>query len=86
MSAFLDVVESVTQTRTTAEWLRRFDAADAPVAPIQSIDEHWADAQVLHNRIYSIKESAFGRIRTLRYPALLNGEVIDRSATPDEPS
>jgi crotonobetainyl-CoA:carnitine CoA-transferase CaiB-like acyl-CoA transferase len=41
-----------------------------PVAPCLDLDEHLADPQVAHNRLYDIVEHPqLGRVRQVRYPA-----------------
>jgi crotonobetainyl-CoA:carnitine CoA-transferase CaiB-like acyl-CoA transferase len=68
--ALFDRLEPVIRTATVRAWLQRFGDSDLPVGPCLGIDEHLADAQVAHNRVYTVAEwPEVGRVRTPRYPA-----------------
>ena len=41
-------IEAYTVTRTTAEWVQALNDAGVPCGPINSIDETFADPQVMH--------------------------------------
>lgn len=62
------VVESTLLTRTTAEWVDRFTAADLPCGPVLSVDEVFADPQVRHLDLVA----AAGNARVLRHPVTLS--------------
>jgi crotonobetainyl-CoA:carnitine CoA-transferase CaiB-like acyl-CoA transferase len=65
-----DTIERGTCELSTDDVLARFREHDVAAAPCLTIDEHLADAQVVHNRIYSIDEwDGIGRVRSVRYPA-----------------
>lgn len=41
-------IETITRTRTSAEWIQRLNAAGVPCGPIYRLDEVFADPQVRH--------------------------------------
>ena len=63
-------VESQTRSLTVTECIARFDAFDVPVGQCVDLDQHLADAQVVHNELYEIVDHPhLGRVRQVRYPA-----------------
>lgn len=58
-------VESLTKTRTCAEWLAGLDRLGVPAGPLQTLDQVFADPQVQHRD---------GKI-TMSYPLAKSGEV-----------
>jgi crotonobetainyl-CoA:carnitine CoA-transferase CaiB-like acyl-CoA transferase len=67
----LELFGPVTSEKPLEHWLEAFRQHDVPAAPCLSIDEHLADEQVEHNRIYSVEDwPGIGRVRTPRYPAV----------------
>ena len=71
-----DRVRTITPSKTTQEWERIFAEHDVPVVPVLTLDEHFADAQVLHNAIYFESESPTGPVRRVRHPARVDGDVL----------
>jgi crotonobetainyl-CoA:carnitine CoA-transferase CaiB-like acyl-CoA transferase len=69
-------VEQVTRTGPTAHWLGLFEEFDVPAAAVLTPDEHFADPQVQHNRLYTTTDSPAGPVRRVRYPALFDGQVL----------
>jgi crotonobetainyl-CoA:carnitine CoA-transferase CaiB-like acyl-CoA transferase len=66
-------------------WLTRFSEEDVPASACLTIDEHLADPQVVHNEIYSVAEvPEFGRVRSVRYPAV--GQSWGRLASGPPPT
>jgi formyl-CoA transferase len=62
------------KTKTGAEWMAIFDAAEVPVGPIYSIDRVFADPQVRHLRMAEAVDSApLGRrVELVRQPVRLS--------------
>jgi crotonobetainyl-CoA:carnitine CoA-transferase CaiB-like acyl-CoA transferase len=73
VNVMYDLLESVTHTRTTAECEALFLAADVPAQAVLDMDTHLADAQTMHNELYSVSDSPIGPIRRIRYPARIAG-------------
>lgn len=69
-------------TQPTAHWLEVFKPFDLPVAPVQRLEEHLADAQVLHNGIYHEFETPAGTMRAPRYPARYDGQAFPPAGSP----
>jgi len=80
-----EIIEAITRTRTSAEWIERLNAAGVPSGPIYKMNEVFDDPQVKHLKI----------TRTVPHKALREVEVIGqavelsrtpwsvRSATPE---
>ena len=65
-----DELEAATREHSTDHWVETFRAHDVPAGPCLTIEQHFQDRQVVHNRIYSIEEwEDVGRVRQVRYPA-----------------
>jgi len=75
-NALYDRLESVTRHDTTAHWLELFQRHDVPAAAVMTMDEHFADEQVLINELYSQSTSPAGPVRQVRYPARVDGAVL----------
>ena len=69
-------LEEITQTRTSAEWIERLNAAGVPCGPIYSIDQVFADPQVRHLGIARAIE------HPSRGPQELVGQAVELSRTP----
>jgi crotonobetainyl-CoA:carnitine CoA-transferase CaiB-like acyl-CoA transferase len=71
------VLESRTVEQPTAFWLERFSLFDVPVGPVLDFDEHFTDAQVLHNGVYAVDHHPHGGAhRVVRHPVRLGGERL----------
>jgi formyl-CoA transferase len=69
--------------RTTAEWMVVFDGLDVPIAPVLDLDQHLADPQVVHNRIYgTVRDSFRGDTRRARYPARFGDDPVRGATAP----
>jgi formyl-CoA transferase len=69
-------IVAITESRDSAEWIDRFNAAGVPAGPIYAIDEVFADPQVKHLGIaQSVEHPALGRIE-------LVGQAVSLSRTP----
>ena len=64
------LIESVTTTRTTMEWLAVLDEASVPAGPVLRYDEALHDEQLLaREMIVEMDHPLMGRVRTLGQPA-----------------
>jgi len=70
------LIEEVTRTRTTAEWMERLGPAGVSVAPINTIDRVFGDPQVVHSRqVVTVDHATLG-------PLQMVGPAVRLSATP----
>ena len=75
-SRLMQLLNSIFQTRTSAEWLERLEAVGVPAGPINRIDEVFADPQVQHLGIaVPCHHPKRGDIRIV-------GEPVELSRTP----
>jgi crotonobetainyl-CoA:carnitine CoA-transferase CaiB-like acyl-CoA transferase len=64
------LIEAVTMTRTTAEWLAVLDEASVPAGPVLRYDEALNDEQLAaREMIVEMDHPLIGRVRTLGQPA-----------------
>jgi crotonobetainyl-CoA:carnitine CoA-transferase CaiB-like acyl-CoA transferase len=78
ISQMNELLASVLPNETTSEWERRFLEADVPASAVLTIEEHFNDPQVIHNRVYhEMMDPVFGKVRRLRYPARFNLEPAE---------
>jgi crotonobetainyl-CoA:carnitine CoA-transferase CaiB-like acyl-CoA transferase len=73
---FYREVGRIVATQPTAHWLPIFETFDVPAAPVRSLDEHLADEQVVHNRIYVDVPTPAGAMRVPRHPARFDGQLL----------
>ena len=67
--ALASLIDSVTQTQSVADWLRRLDDAGIPCGPILNYDQVFADPQVkAREMIQEVDHPALGKLRTLGTP------------------
>jgi crotonobetainyl-CoA:carnitine CoA-transferase CaiB-like acyl-CoA transferase len=80
---FFKKIAAPLKTRPSREWLTRFREQEVPCGPVNDPDEHLRDPQVAHNRLYSILETPFGPVRSVRYPGVFDGNLLTaRSPAP----
>lgn len=70
-------LNEILSTKPSAHWLALFQQADVPAAPVLTLDEHLADAQVQHNRIYRELPTPAGTMRAPRYPATFDHAQLE---------
>lgn len=69
------LVNEVTSRMTGAEVMALMATAGVPTAPVHDLDEHLSEPQVLHNELYEVvDDERVGPVRTVRYPAVFDGE------------
>ncbi|HML11905.1 MAG TPA: CoA transferase [Xanthobacteraceae bacterium] len=66
------LIEEVTRTRPSAEWLAALEAAGVPSAPMQSVDEVLAHPQT--KALGMLQESPDGRLTIMGLPLSFDGE------------
>jgi len=72
----MELLGSIFQTRTSADWLKRLEAVGVPAGPIYKMDEVFSDPQVQHVGIaVPCSHPARGEIRIV-------GEPVELSRTP----
>jgi crotonobetainyl-CoA:carnitine CoA-transferase CaiB-like acyl-CoA transferase len=80
------LITEVTKTRTKADLLAAFEAANMPAGPINTLDEVFADPQVKHRGMVldlAEPEAAGGAVPMLRTPIVIDGEPqVAQSAPP----
>jgi crotonobetainyl-CoA:carnitine CoA-transferase CaiB-like acyl-CoA transferase len=77
--AFIDIVEEATQKFSSAELLAALEAAHVPAGPINSIEEVFADPQVIARRLridLPATDAAGGTVPSVRSPIVLDGEAM----------
>jgi crotonobetainyl-CoA:carnitine CoA-transferase CaiB-like acyl-CoA transferase len=77
MNELYNRVESVTVSAPSSHWLELFVQYDVPAAPVLDADQHFADPQVLHNKVYSTSDSPAGPVRRVRHPAIFDRQILD---------
>jgi crotonobetainyl-CoA:carnitine CoA-transferase CaiB-like acyl-CoA transferase len=75
-------LNEIMSKKPTAHWLELFEPFDVPIAPVRTLDEHLADAQVKHNRIYREVPTPVGPMRAPRFPASFDGRQLDPAGAP----
>jgi crotonobetainyl-CoA:carnitine CoA-transferase CaiB-like acyl-CoA transferase len=74
--ALMPLVEAELRTRTTADWLARFQAAGVPVAPIHAVDRVLDDPQVKERgMIVEMAHPVLGTLPTLGTPLKVDGAM-----------
>jgi crotonobetainyl-CoA:carnitine CoA-transferase CaiB-like acyl-CoA transferase len=58
---FYEELDGKLEGETTDYWVRVLTAADVPVSAVATIEEHFSDPQVVHNRLYQGYETDEGR-------------------------
>ena len=63
------LIEARLQAKRRDEWIREFSAAGLPTGPINTIDQTFADPQVLHrNMVHEVDHPTAGRVRLVGIP------------------
>lgn len=80
----VELLETVTPERTSAEWEGIFLDHDVPATPLLTVDQHLGDPQTVHNGLYGESDGPVGTVRRVRYPALVDGRPLPE-VPPTEP-
>jgi crotonobetainyl-CoA:carnitine CoA-transferase CaiB-like acyl-CoA transferase len=75
-------LNEIMSQKPTAHWLALLEPFDVPIAPVRTLDEHLADEQVKHNRIYTEVPSPAGPMRVPRFPARFDRRPLDPAGAP----
>ncbi|NDZ18561.1 CoA transferase [Variovorax sp. WS11] len=75
-------LNEIMSTKPAAHWLALLEPFDVPIAPVRTLDEHLADAQVEHNRIYRELPSPAGPMRVPRFPARFDRRQLEPAGAP----
>src|SRR5437868_2502804 len=74
LSALVPIISERTQSRTSADWIRDFEAAGVPVGPINSIGDMLSDPQVASRAmVTAVEHPRAGRVKTLGTPLKFSG-------------
>jgi crotonobetainyl-CoA:carnitine CoA-transferase CaiB-like acyl-CoA transferase len=66
------IINTITATRTMAEWVEHFNAAGVPCGPIHDLAQVFADPQVGHQQMVLELEQPSGKVKTLGFPLKLS--------------
>ncbi|WP_135467636.1 CaiB/BaiF CoA transferase family protein [Crenalkalicoccus roseus] len=78
------LIQSVTETRTTAEWVRAFNEAGVPCGPVYTMDQVFADEQVRHLGLaWPVPHPRLGEVTLVRAPMNIVGVEPPRRPTPE---
>lgn len=80
LDELLNRLETVTRSWTTVESEQAFQDHDVPAIAVFDIDAHFADAQTVHNELYTDGDSPVGPIRRVRYPLRRDGSALPEVA------
>lgn len=70
----LTLVEPILAERTTEEWLRRFEAADVPAAPVAGLGDALACPQVqMRGMVREFRHPGYGSVQVVGNPIKLSG-------------
>jgi crotonobetainyl-CoA:carnitine CoA-transferase CaiB-like acyl-CoA transferase len=76
MDELINRLETVTSGWSSEASLAAFRGYDIPAALVLDVDQHFNDAQTIHNNVYSDGETPFGPVRRVRYPLLIDGHPL----------
>jgi crotonobetainyl-CoA:carnitine CoA-transferase CaiB-like acyl-CoA transferase len=63
------MIEEVTTTRTTKDWLKRFDAEEVAAGPINTVEQWFSDPQVkVLDIVKTVNHAKVGKIKVLKQP------------------
>ena len=78
LAALVPIISERTKARTSAEWIRDFEAAGVPAGPINSIGEMLADPQVASRAMVTeVDHPRAGRVKSLGTPVKFSATAGD---------
>ena len=78
-----EMIGLVAETRPRKYWIDRLDDRDVPYAPINTVDEVFADEHIgFLDSFFDVRHSKHGHIRGVRRPVLFDGGRKDQPLTP----
>jgi len=73
LAALTPLIAERMKSRSSAEWIREFEAAGVPVGPVNKIGEMLADPQVqAREMVVEVEHATLGRVKTLGAPVKLS--------------
>ena len=83
LAALTPLIAERMRSRTSAEWIREFEAMGIPVGPVNKISEMLADPQVrARDMVIDVEHQAAGRTKVLGFPVKFSETTtsVDRAA------
>jgi crotonobetainyl-CoA:carnitine CoA-transferase CaiB-like acyl-CoA transferase len=78
------LLQSVLETRTSAEWVEALNRAGVPCGPVYTMDQVFADEQVRHLGLaWPVQHPTLGAVTLVRSPMTLEGTAPPRRPTPE---
>jgi crotonobetainyl-CoA:carnitine CoA-transferase CaiB-like acyl-CoA transferase len=78
------LLQSVLETDTSENWIRRLNAAGVPSGPVYAMDQVFADPQVQHLGLeWAVPHPQLGEVKLVRAPMQLEGVAPPRRPTPE---
>jgi crotonobetainyl-CoA:carnitine CoA-transferase CaiB-like acyl-CoA transferase len=78
------LLQSVLQTDTSENWIRRLNAAGVPSGPVYAMDQVFADPQVQHLGLeWAVPHPQLGEVKLVRAPMQIEGVAPPRRPTPE---
>ena len=79
------LISELLKTANTEAWLRRFESSNVPCGPINTIDQVFADPQILaRGMLISIEDNRAGEIPLVANPINYSRSTIDYTVPPPE--
>lgn len=81
--ALISILQQIFETDGREKWIKLFNDAGVPAAPVYEIDEVFQDPYVVAEKIaVEMEHGKLGKIRLLRQPGYFNGETYLRNIPP----
>ena len=78
------LLQSVLETRTSAEWVSALNRAGVPCGPVYTMDQVFADEQIRHlGMAWPVPHPKLGEVTLVRSPMTLEGTAPPRRPTPE---
>lgn len=78
------LLQSVLETKTSAEWVSALNRAGVPCGPVYAMDQVFADEQVKHLGLaWPVPHPTLGEVTLVRSPMTLEGTAPPRRPTPE---
>jgi crotonobetainyl-CoA:carnitine CoA-transferase CaiB-like acyl-CoA transferase len=79
----LGVLQSAFKTKTREEWLTLLHEADVPCSPVLTMEESFADPQILHrNMVFEMAHPVEGTIKQRAFPAWFSDMQLKKDMPP----
>ncbi len=78
------LLQSVLETKTSAEWVAALNKAGVPCGPVYTMDQVFADEQIRHlGMAWPVQHPTLGEVTLVRSPMTLEGTAPPRRPTPE---